>query len=139
MTAPATLRLWLLVLAVPTLVIGAWALLAPGSFYDDFPGAGLTWVSRVGEPNAHLTTDFGGLMLALGVLYVLAARSLSRPLVIGVLVAQLVSAVPHNVFHLTHLDGYPAADAVSQMLALAAQLLVPAALLVHVVRATTPA
>src|SRR3989304_4098891 len=46
------LRAGLGLLAVAAAVVGAWALAAPRSFYDDFPGGGRSWVSAGGPCNA---------------------------------------------------------------------------------------
>jgi len=45
------------------------------------------------------------------------------------LVAWLVSALPHTIFHLGHLDGYAPADAIAQTIVLALTVLLPVALL----------
>lgn len=45
-------------LALQSVVVGAWALLAPRSFYD-FPDAGRSWVSVDGPHNEHLLRDVG--------------------------------------------------------------------------------
>jgi len=42
-------------------LVGFWALLAPRSFYDDFPGGGRSWVSALPPYNEHLVRDVGGL------------------------------------------------------------------------------
>lgn len=44
-------RVVLSMLAAVGLVVGSWALFAPQSFYDDFPGAGRHWVSVDGRYN----------------------------------------------------------------------------------------
>lgn len=59
-----------------------------------------------------------------------AAVSLERRLVLLVLTAELVSAVPHMVFHITHLEQFPPADAIAQTTVLAATAAVLIALLV---------
>ena len=51
----------------------------PRSFYDDFPGAGRTWVAVDGPYNEHLVRDVGGLNLALAFVAVLAARHRQHP------------------------------------------------------------
>ena len=60
-------------LAVVTAQIGFWALLAPRSFYDSFPGLGRAWISIDGPYNDHLIRDVGALNLALLVVLVVAA------------------------------------------------------------------
>ena len=119
----------LVALGAPGAVIGLWALLAPRSFYDAFPGAGVHWVDRAGPYSEHLVTDYGALTLALATVTLLAARSLRRELVVAALVAQLVVGLPHNLFHVTHLDGFPASDAIAQTVLLGAQLALAVALL----------
>jgi hypothetical protein len=44
-------RVLLVIMALSSGFIGLWALLAPKSFYDDFPGAGRHWVSADGYPS----------------------------------------------------------------------------------------
>ena len=93
------LRVGLVALALPSVTIGGWALLAPRSFYADFPLPELAWVSRLPPFNEHLTTDVGGLYLAIAVLVLWAARTLSPELVRAVLVAHIVFALPHFLWH----------------------------------------
>ena len=45
------------------------------------------------------------------------------------LTATLVYTVPHAVFHATHLDGFPAADAIVQTVATALHVMLTAGLL----------
>jgi hypothetical protein len=123
------LRVGLGLLAVAAADLGLWALAAPRSFYDDFPGGGRSWVSAVGPYNEHLVRDVGGLNLALALLLVAAAVLLERRLVIVVLVAYLVNAVPHFVFHVSHMDELSTADQVGQTVSLALAVVVPLALL----------
>ena len=123
------LRAGLGLLAVAAAVVGAWALLAPRSFYGDFPGGGRSWVSAVGPYNEHLVRDVGGLNLALALLLAAAAVLLERRLVIVVLVAYLVNAVPHFIFHVSHMDELSTGDQVGQTVSLALAVLLPLALL----------
>ncbi len=55
----------LAVIAIGYAGVGAWAALAPRSFYDDFPGGGRHWVAVDGPFNEHLVRDVGTLNLAL--------------------------------------------------------------------------
>ena len=87
--------------------MGAWALFLPRSFHDDFPSAGRGWVSALGPYNGHLLADVGAMYLALGVLLALAAVSSVRELVRASLVAWLVFAVPHFVFHSATIHHHP--------------------------------
>src|SRR5690242_357812 len=92
-------RAGLIALAVPVIVVGGWALLAPHSFYSDFPVHSAHWISGLGPYQEHLVRDFGSLYLALGLLFVFAAVVLDRLLVGAVLAASLVFQVPHIIFH----------------------------------------
>ena len=74
-------RAGLLVLTASGLVVGAWALLAPRSFYDSFPGIGSGWVHPSGPYNEHLVTDVGAAYLALAAASLLALASASRAFV----------------------------------------------------------
>jgi len=50
--------------------VGAWALFAPVSWYDSFPGLGLRWLPVLGPYNEHLARDVGAFFLALTALSV---------------------------------------------------------------------
>jgi len=110
----SVMRAGLIVLAVMQGIVGIWALLGPESFYANFPGAGHAWVALLPEYNEHLTRDVGALSLALTVVLVAAAWWPERRLVRIALVALGVYAIPHTVFHATHLEGFPSADATAQ-------------------------
>ena len=109
-TAARVSRIGLAVLAVTALPIGAWAVVAPRSYYDDFPGFGRAWISPDGPYNEHLMRDFGGLNLALGLFTVCAAVWLLRPLVIAAALAWIVYPLPHVAYHALNLDRYETAD-----------------------------
>jgi hypothetical protein len=113
-------RIVLVIWAAVSLQLAAWALFAPRSFYDDYPGFGRHWVSVDGPYNEHLVRDFGALNLALAVVTIAALITLSRPMVIAVAVAWLAWGVPHLVYHLRHLDLYSTTDKVLNVVALAA-------------------
>ena len=117
-------RLALAVMAATALVVGAWAQVAPASFYASFP-LGRGWVAADGAYNEHLIRDVGGLTLALCVLAVAAARSMRPDLVRVAGGATLVYAVPHLAYHATHLAPYGTGDAIANVLTLAVQVLLP--------------
>jgi len=115
----AVRRVALVVLAANGLFVGLWALAAPRSFYDDFPGAGRVWVAVDGPYNQHLVRDVGALNLALAFVAAFA-------LVTGsVLVAQaaggaaLIYGVPHLLYHATHLSPFDTTDAIGVVVGLA--------------------
>ena len=97
-------------LIIVTAQVGVWALLAPRSFYDDFPGLGRMWVSVDGPYNEHLVRDVGALNLALLVLFVAAWLRPGRQLLVLAGVASLVWGVPHAVYHLLNTDGFAGSD-----------------------------
>jgi hypothetical protein len=67
----------------------------------------------LGSYNEHLVRDYGALNLALGVLLVFAAVSPEGGLVRASLVAWLVYATPHFVFHLTQVHTLAPVDNVA--------------------------
>src|SRR3954452_892233 len=93
--------------------LALWALLAPRAFYDDFPGAGRSWVSPLGPYDEHLVRDVGALSLALPVVLVAALVSLDRRLVLVAGLAYLAWSVPHLVFHLTADDVLSTGDRIA--------------------------
>lgn len=108
------MRLWkrtlLLYLAFQSSLLGAWALFAPEAFYDNFPGAGRSWVSVDGPFNEHLIRDVGALSLALTVLLVGAAIYLSRELIVTASLASLTWSVPHAIYHAFNTDDLVGSD-----------------------------
>jgi hypothetical protein len=117
-------------LSLSALAVGAWALFLPRSFYEDFPSAGRAWVSALGPYNGHLLADVGAMYLALGVLLALAAVSLGRELVRASLVAWLVFAVPHLVFHAANTHHHPLViDRAGNLISLGSVVVLPLILL----------
>ena len=114
MNSRNVIRAGLIVLAVMQGLVGVWAMLGPDSFYRGFPGAGHAWVALLPEYNEHLTRDVGALSLALTVVLVAAAWWPERRLVRIALIAFAVYAIPHAVFHATHLEGFPSVDGAAQ-------------------------
>jgi hypothetical protein len=110
----------LLVTAVIGLYVGVWALAFPQSFYDSFPGLGSIWVAVDGPYNEHLVRDVGALYVALAAASIVAAASHRAEAGRVVGVAWLVFSVPHLTYHLGHLDGFSVVDAVGQVVALSA-------------------
>ena len=92
----------LVVLAVPQLATGAWVVLAPQSWFDDFPGFGPALVGAEPPFNRHLATDAGSAFLATGVALAIAVIWLRRQLVMLVLATYLASAIPHTLYHVAH-------------------------------------
>lgn len=132
--APLFMRVVLGGLGLVQLVDGAWALIAPRSFYDDFPAGRGGWVSALPGYSDHLVRDVGSLFLATAVLMLWAAVVLERRLTLVALVAWLVWATPHLVFHLFNLEPYDTVDTVANVVALAFTVFPPAILLWLMVR-----
>ena len=131
------MRAGLALLSLASLSTGAWAFFVPRSFYADFPGAGRHWVSLLPPFNEHLTTDIGGFYLAFALLFAWAAVTLARGLVVPLLCAYLLASALHLGYHLDHLDGFPAFDAIGQTLGFAVLMAIAVAVLAT--RARRPA
>jgi AhpD family alkylhydroperoxidase len=131
------IRFLLAAVGIPQIAIGLWALVAPHGFYDQFP-TGQGWVSALGPFDEHLVIDVGALFVAIGVLAILAAAWLRRPLVVGAAVAWLLFSIPHTIWHLTDLGPLSTADAIANVVTLAWTVAAPAAVL-FLLRAPAPA
>ena len=88
-------RIGMLVLAVPQLAIGIWAMLAPHSWYESFPGVHPHLIAADPPYNAHLATDAGIGFFCTGVGLLVAAAWGRRSGVYVALVTFLAFAVPH--------------------------------------------
>jgi hypothetical protein len=129
MLAPRPSRTIMWALSATLALTGGWALGAPRSFYDSFPGAGHAWVAVLPPYNEHLVRDVGSLTLALAVLVAAAALTLQRLLVAVAALALLAWSAPHLAFHLAHLEGLTTADKVAQVAVLVLGVAAPLALL----------
>lgn len=127
MTHQRWIRIALGYVAVVSLQVGLWALFAPRSFYDDFPGLGMAWVNLDGPYNEHLVRDVGGLNLALAIVVIAAAVTLSRPMILTAVGASLAIGVPHFLYHLVNADLLDATDATISLVGLALAVVLPVA------------
>ena len=125
-------RLALAVMALVALELGAWATIAPHSFYTSFPGGGRHWVAVDGPYNEHLMRDFGGLNLALALVTIAALVVGSRALVATAAGAWLVWSVPHVAYHALNLGVYGTGDKIANMLSLSLGVVIPVLLLWNV-------
>lgn len=117
-------RVALMFLALQGLLVGAWALVWPRSFFDDFPGLDHHWNPVTGPYNEHFVTDVGAAYLALSAAAVLALAwaDVRTCRLVGILWA--VFSTPHLYFHARHLDGLTSFDKIAQLTSLAVTLLV---------------
>ena len=120
------MRIALVFMAVSSLVVGVWAGLFPHSFYESFPGLGRHWVRVDGPYNQHLVRDVGSLNLALGLLAAVAAWHLTTVMVRTAAVALFVNALPHFLYHLTHLTPYGSSDKIANVATLGLGVVLPA-------------
>jgi len=74
MTSRGLTRFAIALLLVNQVTVGAWATVAPRSFFDDFP-LGRGWVASLPPYNVHLVRDVGGLSLGFAVLFAALLRN----------------------------------------------------------------
>jgi len=120
------MRALLAALAVSAAYPGAWATLAPRSFFADFPGAGRHWTAGLPAYSEHLVTDVGAFYLAFALMFAWAAWRPSRELVVPLCAAFALFSAIHLAWHSAHLDGFATFDAVAQTASLAAVLIASA-------------
>ncbi|MGV0050326.1 hypothetical protein ACRU43_13960 [Mycobacterium colombiense] len=120
-----TLRAGVWFLTVVEIAIGLVATLAPRAFYDYVP-----WVDLILPFSEHLMRDYGAMNLSLALVFVVAAITMERRMVRIALGAYLLFAIPHLIFHLTHLEHFTTAGAVGQTIVLTVAVLLPVALLI---------
>jgi hypothetical protein len=92
-------RIGLVALGIPNIAAGAWAVLAPQGWYDNFPGWDPRLVAAEPPYNAHLATDAGAGLLASGLVLLVAAWLADIRSVRLALVAFAAFAIPHAAFH----------------------------------------
>jgi hypothetical protein len=129
-----TTRTWLrIALGYQVLVavqLGVWALLAPRSFYDGFPGLGRSWVSVDGPFNEHLVRDVGALNLALAAILIAAFVRMSGELVAVAGIASILWGLPHLIYHVLNRDGLDTSDLVVSIAGLSLAVIVSVGLIV---------
>jgi hypothetical protein len=95
---------------VALLPLAVWPLASPRGFYENFPGGGLHWIDINGPYNEHFLRDFGALNAALVVVIVFALWKPAVALLQATGLALAVYALPHAVYHLSHLDVYKSSE-----------------------------
>ncbi|OBH62507.1 hypothetical protein A5686_19115 [Mycobacterium sp. E2479] len=107
------------------IAVGLVATLAPRAFYDYVP-----WVDLIPPFSEHLMRDYGAMNLSLALVFVVAAATLEHRMVRIALGAYLLFAIPHLIFHLTHLEHFTTGAAVWQTIVLTVAVLLPSSLLI---------
>ena len=114
--------------------IGVWGLIAPKSFYDNYPGFGHHWVRALGTYNEHLVRDFAASELGFAVLLVCAAIWFVRPLVVAAGLAFLAATLPHFIYHLTTTSSFSTTDNFASLGGFTLEIFVVSAILVASLR-----
>jgi hypothetical protein len=109
------IRAGLALVAAAQAEVGIWGLLAPRSFFGNFPGAGHHWVSALGPYNEHLVRDYAASELGFAVLLLAAAIWFDRRLVLVAGAAFLAATIPHFIYHLTTTGSFSTADNVASL------------------------
>ena len=112
------------VLGAIQLTDGLYALLAPRSFYDDFP-LGRGWVEALPAYNEHLVRDVGALFIATAVVLFAAAIWTERSLVRVACVSFLAFSIPHFIYHVLNLGPYDTGDAIANVVSLLFTVVAP--------------
>ncbi|MGH2956359.1 MAG: hypothetical protein ACRDL6_05120 [Solirubrobacterales bacterium] len=118
------IRFALIYMTVAMGAVAVYILLAPRTFYDDFPGWA-QWVSALPPYNEHLLRDFGSAGLGLAVLAGVAAAWLDRRLVQAAAIALFAGTLPHTLYHFTTTGSYSTADNVLSLGGLVLQTVLP--------------
>jgi hypothetical protein len=126
----ALARAGLALVAVAQAEVGIWGLLAPRSFFDNFPGAGHQWVSVLPPYNEHLLRDYAAAELGFAVLLLAAVIWFERRLVLVAGATVLVATVPHFVYHLTTTDHFSTGNNVASLGAFVLELVAVAGAMV---------
>lgn len=104
MPSPLTRQRWLrpllILLGLPNVITGGWAIADPRGWFDDFPGWTPRLVAASPPYNEHLATDTGAGLLAVGLLALFAAWQPRPDVVLTAMVGYLAFTLPHATFHL---------------------------------------
>jgi len=97
---PRFIKVIMVLLAVPNVIAGLWAVVDPQGWFDNFPGWAPALVAAFPPFNEHLATDAGAGLLASGVVMLIAVFWPKRDIVILAAIAYLAFALPHGLYHL---------------------------------------
>jgi hypothetical protein len=122
-------RYGLLAVAIAQLGVSLQVLLAPRSFYDDFP-FGRSWVDTHPSYNEHLLYDYGAFSLGALVGLAIAAIWLDRRVVQLAIVNWLVASSIHFTWHAIHAEDLGTGDAIANLVGLFLYIAIPGWLLV---------
>jgi hypothetical protein len=125
------LRVTLAFVALSIAIPGLQATVSPSGFYEGFPFS-RAWVQMLPPYNEHLIRDVGNYEVAFAILFAWAAWRPSRELVIPLAAAWSVAALLHGTYHVLHLDGFGAGDAIALVAVLVSALALPALAIVFV-------
>ena len=92
-------RVLLVLIGLPNLLTGAWALIDARGWFDNFPGWSPRLVAAYPPFNEHLAADAGAGLLTVGVLSLTAAALMRRDVTVTAMVGALAFIVPHTLFH----------------------------------------
>ena len=110
MTRTRWIQLLLGINLVSLLPLAIWPLASPQGFYDNFPGGSYHWIDINGPYNEHFLRDFGALNAALVVVIIFALWKPTTSLLQATGLALAVYALPHAIYHLSHLDVYKSSE-----------------------------
>ena len=110
----------LVLLAAICALVGAYATLAPHSFYRHVVG-----VDMLGPYNQHLLTDVGGLYLGFAITFYLAAVTLSRELIRASCFGFAATQSLHSLYHVLHLSHFTVVRATEQTIGIGAFVALP--------------
>jgi hypothetical protein len=124
-------RISLAFIAITSAYVGVFAYFATATWYDTFPGFGLSWLPQLGPYNEHLAKDVGAAYLAFTVLsLVVLANARNQVLVLLAGAVLLTFNVLHFIYHLTMLHMYQPSDQVLNVIVLSLLVLVSVVLVV---------
>lgn len=129
----STVRAVLALLGLTQVANGGWALLAPRSFYAEFP-FGRGWVELLPGYSEHLVRDVGSLYLATAAALIAAAILMTRAVIVVACVSWLAFALPHAIYHAFNLEPFATGDAIANALVLAVTVGLPVWVLAVVLR-----
>jgi hypothetical protein len=110
----------MVLLAVPNIFAGVWAIIAPANWFENFPGWAPSLVAAYPPFNEHLATDAGAGLFASGLIMLIAAAWPRRDYVIGASIGFLAFALPHFLYHLFNpADALTASEDASSTISLA--------------------